>query len=367
MIGRYASYLYVSQLRATGRQTRTRLAAYASAMAHSLSPRMRAAIVYNPGKVPLERLRERVAAAQERYGWDASSWHETSRDDEGRAAAEAALEAHPAVVVAAGGDGTVRAVAEVLRESEVPLALLPSGTGNLLARNLGLPLTDLDASLDTAFGGTIREVDVAIAELEHADGRLSRRAFMVMAGIGLDAEMAENTSAIAKRRLGWFAYVTPIARSVIANRLFALHYRVGSGRTRSVRAHTVIVGNCGTLTGNMLLLPTAVVDDGLLDMVVLRPKGPFSWARIGTRLTVQGIAHRSRIGRRMLHLAPDLEALTYARDRGFDIRFDAPQVAELDGDSFGPIRSARIAVQAGALRVCTLHARVASRNVRLLS
>lgn len=322
-------------------------------MPHLPSARVRAAIVYHPGKVPRERLREGVAAAEERHGWDASSWHETSRDDDGRAAAEAALEARPAVVVVAGGDGTVRAVAEVLRKSDVPLALLPSGTGNLLARNLGLPLADLDASLDTAFGRTTREVDVAIAELEHADGRWSRRAFMVMAGIGLDAEMAENTSATAKRRLGWFAYVTPIARSVIANRLFTLHYRVDGGRTRSVRAHTVIVGNCGTLTGNMLLLPTAVVDDGLLDVIMLRPKGPFSWARIGTRLTVQGIARRSRIGRRMLHLAPDLEALSYARGREFDIRFDAPQSAELDGDGFGQIRSARITVQAGGLRVGT--------------
>ncbi|MGN6273030.1 MAG: diacylglycerol/lipid kinase family protein [Protaetiibacter sp.] len=273
-------------------------------MARPPSARPRAAVIYNPGNAPREALRFAVAAAEVRHGWDQARWYETSPDDDGRAAAHAAREEGPTVVVVAGGDGTVRAVAEVLRESEVPLALLPLGTGNLLARNLGLPLADLDASLDTAFDGDTRGIDVAIADLEHADGRWSRRAFMVMAGIGLDAEMAEKTSAVAKRRLGWLAYVTPIARSVIANRRFPLHYRIEGERPRSVRAHTVIVGNCGTLTGSMLLLPTAVIDDGLLDMIMLRPKGPLSWARIGTRLTVQGVALRSGIGRRMLQLAP---------------------------------------------------------------
>ena len=66
-----------------------------------------------------------------------------------------------------------------------------------------------------------------------------------------------SDSAIAKKHLGWLAYVTPIARSVIVNRLFHLDYRVDQNRVRSSRAHTVIVGNCGTLTGNMLLIPSA--------------------------------------------------------------------------------------------------------------
>jgi diacylglycerol kinase family enzyme len=257
----------------------------------------------------------------------------------------------PALVIVAGGDGTVRAVAEAFEDSGVPLALLPSGTGNLLARNLRLPLNDVAASIRIAFTGRIRAVDMAVADLEDDDGARSRHAFLVMAGIGLDQEMAENTSALAKRRLGWLAYVTPIARSVIANRQIHLRYRVDGGHSRSTRAHTVIVGNCGTLTGNMLLLPQAALDDGLLDVVMMRPRGGWGWTRIGTRLTVQGIAHRSRAGRRLIQGAPALQALVYAQGRQFDVRFDAPRRIELDGDGFGPVAGARITVRPGGLRV----------------
>ena len=318
---------------------------------------MHAAVVYNPVKVPLDRVRRAVEQQQSLRGWDDARWYETSAADSGRRAVTDALAGDPAVIIVAGGDGTVRMVAEALQtegrqESGTPLALLPTGTGNLLVRNLGLPLNDIEGSVAAAFSDSTRTVDIAVADLEDDEGQWRRQIFLVMAGIGLDAEMAENTSAQAKKSLGWLAYVTPIARSIIANRLFHLEYRVNGGHTRSARAHTVIVGNCGTLTSNMLLIPAAKVDDGLLDVVRLRPKGRFGWAGIGTWLTVQGIAHRSRFGRSMFRLAPGLRALAYAQGRQFDVRFESPHAVELDGDSFGLIKRARITVRPGALRVC---------------
>jgi diacylglycerol kinase (ATP) len=313
-----------------------------------------AAIVYNPvSKVPLDRVRHAVEARERQHGWAASRWYPTSREDSGRRAAQDALAGGASVVLVVGGDGTVRAAAEVIHGSGTPVALIPGGTGNLLARNLGLPRGKIGASVRAAFSGVTRGVDVAVAELEDEAGRRSMQVFLVMAGIGLDAQMAQGTSALAKRYLGWLAYVRPIAQSIIRDRLFQLRYRVDGGRTRSSRAHTVIVGNCGTLTGNMLLLPAAVVDDGFLDMVMLRPKGRFGWARIGTRLMVQGVAHRSTFGRSMLESAPGLQALAYAQGRRFEVRFEVPHEVELDGDSFGAIMAARISVRPGALRVCT--------------
>ncbi|WP_442923503.1 diacylglycerol/lipid kinase family protein [Microbacterium sp. KUDC0406] len=312
-----------------------------------------AAVVYNPVKVPLERVRRAVAEQEHAHGWDTSRWYETSGEDSGLRAAEEALAGEPAVMIIAGGDGTVRTGAEAAQGSGTPIALLPAGTGNLLARNLGLPLNDVDRAIAAAFSGVTRAVDVGVAELENESGERRTHLFLVMAGIGLDAEMAENTSALAKKRLGWMAYVAPIARSVIANRLFHLDYRIDGGRTRSARAHTVIVGNCGTLTGNMLLIPNAKVDDGLLDVVMLRPKGRLGWASIGTRLTFQGLAHRSRFGRSMLRLAPDLKALVYAQGTRFDARFETPRGIELDGDGFGLVKRARIALRAATLDICT--------------
>lgn len=310
-----------------------------------------AAVVFNPVRVPLERIREVFADAEHRHGWGRTRWYETSGDDSGRAAAETAAADGPAVVVVAGGDGTVRAVAETVYEHGIPICLIPAGTGNLLARNLGIPLNDVAACVSAAFSGDARSIDVGVAELEDPLGQRSKHAFLVMAGIGLDAEMAEHTSTLAKKHLGWLAYATPIARSIIANRLFHLDYRVDDGRVRSTRAHTIIVGNCGTLTGNMLLIPAAIVDDGLLDVVMMRPKGRFGWARIGARLTVQGIARRSRLSRRMLRGAPELHALAYAQGRRFEARFETPHLIELDGDSFGQMVLARISVRPGALQV----------------
>lgn len=232
-----------------------------------------------------------------------------------------------------------------------PIALLPVGTGNLLARDLSLPLNDIPTCVSTAFSGRDRAVDVGVVELEDEIGKRASHVFVVMAGIGLDAEMAENTSAIAKRHLGWLAYVTPIARSIIANRLFHMDYRVDRGRTRSTRAHTVIVGNCGTLTGNMLLIPAAVIDDGLLDVVMMRPKGAFGWARIGTRLTLQGVARRFRLGRKLLGQAPDIHELAYVQGRQLEGHFDTPHIVDLDGDSFGRATRVRISVRSPGLHV----------------
>lgn len=312
-----------------------------------------AAVVYNPTKAPLDRIRTAVAEHERRGGWGPTRWYATGSEDSGHAAAGQAATGRPAVVIVAGGDGTVRAVAEVLRDTGIPVALVPSGTGNLLARDLGIPLNDIVASVSLAFTGIDRAVDVGVAELEDEENVRRSHVFMVMAGIGLDAQMAQNTSAIAKQRLGWLAYVTPIARSIIANRLFHLSYRVDGGRRRSTRAHTVIVGNCGTLTGNMLLIPAAVIDDGFLDVVIMRPKGRFGWAQIGTRLTLQSAARRSRLTRRLLSRAPDLHALAYVQGKQFEGRFEAPHIVELDGDSFGHVTRVRISVRPGGLQVRT--------------
>lgn len=309
-----------------------------------------AAIIYNPVKVPLDQVK-RAAAEQERLtGRLPSRWYPTDRDDGGLRAARSALEAEPGLVIVAGGDGTVRVLVELVRGSGIPLAVIPSGTGNLLARNLGLPLNSIEESLHTAFTGGIRTIDVAVAELEAPSGERTSHVFAVMAGIGLDSEMA-GTGAESKKRLGWLAYVPRIAQSVLRNRRFHLDYRIDDRPIRSTRAHTIIVGNCGTLTGNMLLIPGAEPDDGRLDVVMLRPSGPFGWARIGTRLTMQGLAHRSGLGQRLLRLAPDFRALVYERGSRFDIRFDVPHSVELDGDVFGPVIAARVTVHPGQLDV----------------
>ena len=125
----------------------------------------RAAVVYNPTKVDLPELRDAVAQAESEAGWAKSVWIETTPEDPGVGQARQAVSKGVDVVIAAGGDGTVRAVAEGLHESGVPLALLPAGTGNLLARNMDLTLDDMPDSVRTAFTGHDRRIDLGMIEV----------------------------------------------------------------------------------------------------------------------------------------------------------------------------------------------------------
>lgn len=307
-------------------------------------------IIVNPVNIDVDRLRSIVAVAEKHNKWLPSVWLETTVHDPGQLVARAALEHDPTVVIVTGGDGTIRAVAEVLHSTGTPLAIVASGTGNLLARNLDL-MAGIETSVRTAFTGTVRAIDVGVVELEHGDRPTAAHVFLVMTGVGLDAKMASETSGVMKKRIGWLAYVDPIGRSVFANKQFSMHYRVDGDQESSVRAHTVIVGNCGTLTGGIILLPDARVDDGLLDVVLLRPKGFWQWLRVASRLGIGGLLHRSKSGRKMLRAAPDLGALRYRQAQELTVRFDKPQKIQLDGDSFGTVTAVTATVRAGALAV----------------
>ncbi|WP_022881234.1 diacylglycerol/lipid kinase family protein [Gryllotalpicola ginsengisoli] len=309
----------------------------------------RAAVICNPTKVDLPRLRAAVEKSTADAGWEPAAWFETTPDDPGHSAVRSALAGGASVLIVAGGDGTVRAVVEELGGRPVPVAVVPAGTGNLLARNLGLPMNDLQASVRAAFSERERRIDVATAELTRPDGSTSSHAFVVMAGIGLDARMAAETSAALKSRMGWVAYADPISRSIMSGHRFSFHYAVDGAPPRGVRAHTVIVGNCGTLTANVLLIPDARPDDGILDAVVLRPQGVKGWAQVGVRLVFARFLHRTATGMRLRRALRSPRALRFARARRIDVRLTEPQLVELDGDDMGAIAAASIRVLPRAL------------------
>lgn len=306
--------------------------------------RPHAAVVLNPSKVDLAALRAAVDAEQTAADWAATHWFETAAADDGRAAAAAALASGADVVLVVGGDGTLRVAAEVLHGTGTPLALLPTGTGNLYARNLGLPLHDVAGSVRAAFRGSDRLVDVAFAALTAPSGETTEHAFLVMAGIGLDAAMAADTNAGLKKRFGWLAYSDPIARSVVGNRRIDLRYRLDEGAEHGMRAHTVIVGNCGTLTAGVLLLPAAAPDDGLLDAVAFRPQGAFGWTKVGYGLSLNRFFHRTRFGRLLARFLPRSRTLGYTSAHRLDLALDAPEQIQLDGDPFGTVVAARLRV-----------------------
>ncbi|WP_368496501.1 diacylglycerol kinase family protein [Herbiconiux sp. A18JL235] len=312
----------------------------------------RAALVYNPVKVDLDALREAVSAEEATAGWGETLWLETTEDDPGPGQAKKALAEKVDLVIAAGGDGTVRSVAEVLRGSGVPLALLPSGTGNLLARNLELTLDDPANSLETAFRGADRPIDLGVIRIRHEDDSVSEHAYLVMAGLGLDAKMLAATDDELKAKVGWLAYVKAIVQVLRDKNQLRIRYNLDGKGNRSVRAHTIMIGNCGSLPANILLLPDAAVDDGEFDIVVLRPEGFIGWVQIMVKVFWEnGVLRRNTVGRKLMGLTKEVRALNYLKGSSLTLRLQRPEEIELDGDGFGKAVALKTWVDAGSLIV----------------
>jgi diacylglycerol kinase family enzyme len=226
-------------------------------------------------------------------------------------------------------------VAAGLRGSDVALGLLPGGTGNLLARNLGLPIDSLEDAATALVTGAERRIDVGLVS---ADGD-AEEVFLVMAGLGLDGEIMAGANETVKGAIGWPAYLLSAAKG-LAQRGFAVRVDAAGGPAAPLRRHramTVVVGNCGTLQGGIELLPDARVDDGQLDAVILAPSGVVGWASVVADLVSR---HRTGQGR--------LERL---RSRTITIEAERAVEAEIDGDPIGPTRRMVLRADPGALRV----------------
>ena len=309
-----------------------------------------AAVVYNPIKVDLDELKAVVKAEQEAAGWGETLWFATTEEDPGKGATDEALEANVSMIVVAGGDGTVRAVAEAMREHDVALALVPAGTGNLLARNLELTLDDLEHSIHSAFTGEDRKIDVGVIEIRRADSRIDKHAYVVMAGVGLDANMLAHTDEELKAKIGWPAYLKALVLAMRDTDMLHVRYTLDGPHARSARAHTVIVGNCGSLQGNVRLLPDAVVDDGHFDIALLRPENLFHWVQTLAKMFWEDRGlDRTKFGQFLR--GKGVNSLDYLNGERFTMKLSRPEKIELDGDEFGETIAIRTWVEAKALTI----------------
>jgi len=275
----------------------------------------------------------------------------TTPQDDGTGAARQALSADAAVVFAGGGDGTVRACAQALDGTDVPLAIVPAGSANLTARALGLP-RDLAAALDTGFGAAERRLDLALVgggpgdasagDWSGGGGPEAGMICVAMAGIGVDAAVVGGTPDGLKQRAGWPAYAAA-AFGHLLGPLVDFTISLDGGPPVSHPARSVVVGNCGLLPGGFPILPDARPDDGVLDIGILAPAGLPGWVSVGCRAV---------LGSRR-----DDAQLTRLRARTVRVQASVPQPRQVDGEVIGAAAELTVSVRPGALRV-----RVSARN-----
>jgi diacylglycerol kinase family enzyme len=332
-----AALLAVALLRTRG-QRRLRHQDTRLPFAEDVELRPRIAVVVNPTKVEdLAVTQQVVAAICTEAGWATPTWYETTADDPGEGQTRAAVRAGADVVCAFGGDGTVRVVGSTLAGTGVPLGVIPAGTGNLLARNLSLPL-DLHSAVRVALSGRDMPIDVGRCSLDVTgeDEQPRELAFLVMAGLGFDAAIMADVQDAMKERIGYLAYVAAGARNLRGPQMrVRLSFDGEPPIARRVR--TVLAGNVGRIGGGINLMPAAEADDGYLDTLTLSPHGVVGWTAVAGRVITR---------RRSGH-----ERVEHRRCRRLRITTDDPEPVQVDGDVVAEVRAMDIRLDRLALVV----------------
>lgn len=303
--------------------------------------RQRVVAIVNPSKRRADDALDAIKRACRNAGLPAPTILRTTVARPGGPQTREAIASGADLVIAAGGDGTVREIAGVLAGTGIPLGIVPTGTANLLARNLGLDVSDDARNAAHAISGHDRSIDIGRILLETPDHPDSPRetVFLVVAGFGMDAAAISKTSEVLKRRLGWVAYFDSLVR-----RVFEIHDSIevslDDGPAQCMDLRTLMVGNCGLIPAGIRLIPDAVLDDGHLDVVIMTPTTPIGWLPIAGKILLR---HKYKIASLLHHPA-----------RTVTVRPAHPLAVQLDGDVVDAVSAARISVQPGALRVRTV-------------
>ena len=296
------------------------------------SERRRLAVVLNPVKVDgVARFRELVEQLAGEAGYSSVQWWETTPEDTGYGMAHEAAVSGCDLVLCVGGDGTVRAVCEELAGTGIPVGIVPAGTGNLLARNLDLPLY-LRSAVDIGLNGQDRAIDM----VEVSGDKMEEATFLVMAGMGFDAAIMEGVNEQVKAKVGWLAYVWSALKALMFPAI-RVEVSVDGGEFTRHRARTVVVGNVGSLQAGMPLIPDAAIDDGQLDVVLLYPRRFLSWIPLAARV----LSRSPRTD----------ETITRMTGREVIVRANADSPRQLDGDLIEPGREIRARCVHGRLLV----------------
>lgn len=274
-------------------------------------------VIFNPvsGQTDPEERKKAIETALAQHGYRCQ--HLVTTPEQGaRYQAEQALKDGVDLLAVSGGDGTVIEVMSALVGKNIPIAVFPAGTGNLLSVNLGMPKEVPDA-VHAALFGDKRWLD--LARIVPEDGRGEPKYFAIVAGAGYDAKVIQDADREAKNRLGMFAYLWAALRNL--RRLPVLvRIRIDdSPRMLRRRAKSVMVANMGRLQGGVDMVPHSWPDDGLLEVAILKAETLGDWLR----LAWNALRHR---------LGEDRHLIEYIKARKVEVNLSFPQPMQFDGE-----------------------------------
>lgn len=258
------------------------------------------------------------------------AWYEVPKSRKAPAEVQRALKAGVDLLFVWGGDGIVQRCIDTVAGSNVPLAIVPAGTSNLLARNLGIPM-DIGEAVAVGLHGARRRLDV---------GRFNKERFAVMAGVGIDAAMIRDADGALKDRLGRAAYVLTGLKNLRAEPVGA-EITVDGVHWFSGESTCVLIGNVGGLFGGIEVFGDASPDDGLLEVGVVTADGVGEWARTVAKTVVS-----------TAEMSPFVQV---AKARSVKIKLDRKVLYELDGGDRTKTKSFKVKVEPAAITICVPH------------
>ena len=286
----------------------------------------RIAVIAHAGKTfggGLPELRKELA----RQGVDDPLWIEVPKSRYVPKQVKRALAEGAELLFAWGGDGTVQRCVDTLAGADTALAILPAGTANLFATNLGIP-QDIEQAVAIGLRGDRQKLDV---------GRFDGERFAVMAGVGFDASMIQKADGSLKDRFGRVAYVWTGSQNLRA-KPFKAKIKVDGAPWYEGAASCILVGNVGHLFGGVEVFEDASPTDGRIEIGVVSADGVVDWMRTLARTAV-GQAERS----------PLVQATTATK---IQVKLNRKVLYEVDGGDRKKIKSFTISVEPGAVTMC---------------
>jgi diacylglycerol kinase (ATP) len=255
-------------------------------------------------------------------------WCEVPKSRKAPAQVRRALDEGAELIVAWGGDGMVQRCVDVLAGSEVALAIIPAGTANLFATNLGIP-SDIEGAVAVGLHGARRRVDL---------GRFNGERFAVMAGAGFDAAMIRDAGdGGLKERLGRVAYVWTGSEN-LRSKPFRADIEVDGAKWYKGKASCILFGNVGKLVGGVEAFEDARPDDGRLELGIVTAEGLLEWGRMIARAAV-GPVDKSPLAQT-------------TKARSVKVKLNRKVLYELDGGDRTKVKTFKVKVEPGAVTVC---------------